>query len=87
MRFYRINLYGRVHGVGFRYAVLNAAKAHGLLGTVRNTRDSVEIMVDDKDFLEKIDIPSFARIDEKTIEEIDLPEGRYTDFRIIDSTY
>jgi len=85
MKFYRINLYGRVHGVGLRYSALNAAKRHHLCGTARNTRDSVEIIVNDKDFLDKLDLPSFARITEKTIEELDLEE--FKDFNIIDGVY
>lgn len=85
MKFFRINVYGRVHGVGFRYSALRAAKENKLCGTVRNTRDGVEIIVNEKDFLERLDLPSFARITDKTIEEIELEE--FSDFKIIDSTY
>lgn len=87
MKFYKINIYGRVHGVGFRFSVLNTAKAHDLLGSVRNTHDGVEIIINDKDFIDKINIPSFARIDNKTIEEIDISKSVYTSFRIIESSY
>ena len=83
MKFYCICVYGRVHGVGFRYAVMNAALKHGLFGTVRNTNDGVEIIVNDKDFFEKVKLSGFARIDERTIEELDLPKFQYKDFRII----
>ena len=86
MKFYKISVYGRVHGVGFRYSVLDKAKESGLLGNVRNTREGVEIVVNDRDFLSKIDVPS-ARIDDTTIEEINIPKSQFTDFRIIDSTY
>ena len=86
MKFFKISVYGRVHGVGFRYSVLNKAKELGFLGTVRNTHDGVEIIINDEDFLEKLDISS-ARIDDKMIEEIDIPKSRYLDFKIIDSTY
>ena len=40
----RINVSGRVQGVGFRYSTLQAANRIGLTGWVRNERDgSVEI--------------------------------------------
>jgi len=87
MKFFRIILYGRLHGVGFRYATVYGAKTHRLLGTVRNIPDGVEIITDDEDILDKIDVPSFARITDKKIEEIELPKSEYTDFRIIDSVY
>jgi acylphosphatase len=87
MKFYRISVYGRVHGVGFRYAVLNKAKELGLLGSVRNTHDGVEIIVNDERFMQKFKPPSYARIDSHVIDAIEVEKSRYKDFRIIDSTY
>jgi acylphosphatase len=87
MKFYKINIYGRVHGVGFRYTVLNKAKELGLLGIVRNTHDGVEIIVNDERFMERLDIPLSSRIDNQTIEELETEKSRYKDFKIIDSSY
>jgi len=87
MKFYKIIIYGRVHGVGFRFTVLNKAKELSLLGTVRNTHDGVEIIVNDTQFMEKLSLPFSAHIDNQTIEEIDVEKSQYKDFQIIDSAY
>ena len=43
----RLVIRGRVQGVGFRYALLDAATALGVTGWVRNRRDgSVEALVE-----------------------------------------
>lgn len=36
---YKIRIYGRVQGVGFRYSARNQARAHGLKGWVENCDD------------------------------------------------
>jgi acylphosphatase len=42
----RIVVRGRVQGVGFRYAMVDAAERHGVAGWVRNRRDgTVEAFV------------------------------------------
>jgi acylphosphatase len=42
----RVVVHGRVQGVGFRYAMVDAAQAHGVAGWVRNRRDgTVEAFV------------------------------------------
>ena len=42
----RLIVRGRVQGVGYRYALVDAAAAHGVTGWVRNRRDgSVEALV------------------------------------------
>ena len=70
----RILVSGRVQGVGFRWAVKNAAEAAGVVGTVRNLRDgSVEV---------------WAEADEESLAAFigavfrGSPAGRVTDMRV-----
>jgi acylphosphatase len=43
----RYQFFGRVQGVGFRYAAAGLAKAYGIRGYVRNCRDgSVELVAE-----------------------------------------
>lgn len=52
---YHIFIYGRVHGVGFRFFTLEKAKEIGLKGWVQNNYDgSVEIMIQGEE--EKLDL-------------------------------
>jgi acylphosphatase len=76
MRFVRLTIHGRVHGVGFRAFVEREAVHRGLEGWVRNRRDgSVETLIagDEPVIDEMIEAcgrgPAVARIDWVDIEE------------------
>src|ERR1022692_1102198 len=76
MRFVRLTIHGRVHGVGFRAFVEHEAVQRGLEGWVRNRRDgSVETLIagDDPVLEDMIEIfrrgPAVARVDRMDIEE------------------
>jgi len=86
-KMFLIQLTGRLHGVGFRYAVAQYANAHKFVGTVRNVLNGVEILINDKYFLKNFDSPMFSRVETKTIEESNVVGAKYKDFRVIDSRY
>ena len=76
MRFVRLMIHGRVHGVGFRAFVEREAHERGLEGWVRNRRDgSVETMIAGEAGLVDAMIeacgrgPAVARVDWMDIEE------------------
>jgi acylphosphatase len=76
MRFVRLIIHGRVHGVGFRAFVEREAVQRGLDGWVRNRRDgSVETLIagDELKLDEMIEVcgrgPAMARIDRMDIKE------------------
>ena len=78
MRTYRIRVFGKVQGVGFRNYVHMAAQALGVTGMARNMADgSVHIVVNLDDdtrlaFLEKVAAgPPLARIDHMDDAEVD----------------
>ncbi|MFC1617910.1 carbamoyltransferase HypF [Patescibacteria group bacterium] len=64
----KINFYGRVQGVGFRPFIYRRCKKLGLHGHVRNTGNSVELLINRKVSVKKllIDLPSIARVDKTT---------------------
>ena len=81
MRFVRLTIHGRVHGVGYRAFVEREAIQRGLEGWVRNRRDgSVETLIaGDKLLLdEMIEAcgrgPAVARVDWVDIEEAEADE-------------
>lgn len=84
----RIIVYGRVHGVGFRYFVQHAADRLGLNGDVRNCPDStVEITVEGEDakiaeFIRQVEKgPPLARV--QRVDVADVPAtGAYSSFSI-----
>ena len=85
---YKIILYGRVHDVGMRAAVCQLAIQNRLKGIVRNTEDAVEIIVNDKDFIKKLEsLPIFSRVENYTIDEHDVVGARYKEFRIMPTEY
>ena len=86
-KMYLIILRGRLHGIGFRYAVSQYANANSFVGTVRNIPEGVEIIINDKTFLKHFDSPILSRVETQTIEEFNIIGIKYKDFRIIDSRY
>lgn len=50
---YSIHVKGIVQGVGFRPYICRKARQYKLTGTVKNTGDGVEIIVNDKNFINK----------------------------------
>ena len=74
----RLSVHGRVQGVGFRYAMVDAALAVGVVGWVRNRRDgSVEAWVQGADDAVARAIawarrgPPAARVDRVDVVEVD----------------
>ena len=84
----QITIYGRVHGVGFRYFVQHVGNRLGLTGDVRNCPDStVEIVVEGEarkmaDFIRQVKQgPSLARVER--VDVVDIPvKGTYSSFSI-----
>jgi acylphosphatase len=81
MRYTRLFIHGRVHGVGFRAFVEREANERGLKGWVRNRRDgSVEIVIagDEIDLDRMIEVcrrgPAVARVDWLDIEDAEAQE-------------
>ena len=84
----RFVIKGHVQGVGYRYFAINAAKDHGILGTVKNLADgSVEVIAEGgSDAMARFhsDLergPSYSRV--TSVVEIELsPTGRYRGFDV-----
>jgi acylphosphatase len=81
MRFVRLTIHGRVHGVGFRAFVEHEAAQRGLEGWVRNRRDgSVETLIagDERGVDDMIEVcrrgPAVARVDRMDVEEAEANE-------------
>jgi acylphosphatase len=81
----RINIYGKVQGVGFRYYALQKANEMGIYGFVKNRTDgSVYIEADgETEILEQFILwlrkgPSWSRVDE--IKVNDIPFNNYKCF-------
>lgn len=84
---YKIFVKGIVQGVGFRPYIFRKAKELKLVGSVKNTGNGVEIMINDHDFIEKLDdLPPLARISDWTAERIETKE-EYSDFSILESSF
>ena len=85
---YRIIISGKVHGVGLRAYVQKIASEHNLVGTVKNIPDGVEIIINDENFMKKMErFPMLARVTNHTIEELDIIGSRYKGFQILESGY
>jgi hydrogenase maturation protein HypF len=83
---YKIFIQGIVQGVGFRPYIYRKAKEQHLVGTVRNTGNGVEIIINDKKFIQTLtDLPPLAKITQFTIKKIDSPQS-FSDFSILKSS-
>lgn len=74
----RLRVHGRVQGVGFRYAMVGAARSAGVAGWVRNRRDgTVEAWVQgDDEAVARIVAwssrgPAGSRVDRVEVDEVD----------------
>jgi acylphosphatase len=83
----KINVYGKVQGVGFRYSTLQKANELGITGFVKNRSDgSVYIEADgEPETIDKFVIwckqgPSWSRVDD--IKVVDIPFNNYKNFAI-----
>ncbi len=84
---YKIFVQGIVQGVGFRPYIYRKAKENGLVGSVKNTGNGVEIIINDKNFIEKLtNLPPLAKITDHIIKEMK-SKKTYSDFTILKSTY
>ena len=82
---YKIFIQGIVQGVGFRPYIYRKAKEHKLVGTVRNTGNGVEIIINDKKFIQTLtDLPPLAKITSYTIKKIESKQS-FSDFFILQS--
>lgn len=82
---YRYIISGVVQGVGFRPYIYRKAKALGLIGYVKNIGGSVEVVVNDNDFISKLnDLPPLAKITNYSVEKY--PVQNFSDFKIIESS-
>jgi hydrogenase maturation protein HypF len=83
---YKLFIQGIVQGVGFRPYIYRKAKEHHLVGSVKNTGDGVEIIINDKDFIQKLTgIPPLAKISNYTT-TIYKSRKHFSDFSILKST-
>ncbi len=84
---YKIFVQGVVQGVGFRPYIYRKAKENNLRGSVKNTGNGVEIIINDNDFIKKLtDLPPLAKITDYTVEEMK-SKKQFSDFSILKSTY
>jgi len=83
---FRIFVEGIVQGVGFRPYIYRKAKEHKLVGSVKNTGNGVEIIVNDENFIAKLkDLPPLAKITNYSVKSISLKQ-KFNDFVILKST-
>jgi len=82
---YRIFVKGIVQGVGFRPYIYRKAIEHKLVGSVKNTGNGVEIIINDRDFIDKLtDLPPLAKISDYTVTKI-TSKKHITKFSILKS--
>lgn len=82
---YKIFVKGIVQGVGFRPYIYRKAIEHNLVGSVKNTGNGVEIIINDRDFIDKLtDLPPLAKISDYTVSKI-TSKKHFTKFSILKS--
>ena len=82
---YKLFVQGIVQGVGFRPYIYRKAIEHNLIGSVKNTGNGVEIIVNDKDFIQKLtDLPPLAKISKYTVTQYK-SKKQFSDFTILKS--
>ncbi len=83
---YKIFIQGIVQGVGFRPYIYRKAKKYKLVGSVKNIGNGVEIIINDRDFIQKLtDLPTLAKISNYTINKIK-SKRIFSDFLILKSS-
>ena len=83
---YKVFVEGIVQGVGFRPYIYRKAKEHSLVGSVKNTGNGVEIIINDRNFIDKLtDLPPLAKISKYTITEF-RSKKHFSDFSILKSS-
>jgi hydrogenase maturation protein HypF len=83
---YRLFIQGIVQGVGFRPYIYRKAVEHHLVGSVKNTGNGVEIIIDDSHFIDKLtDLPPLAKINTYHSEKYPT-DRKYERFSIIKSS-
>lgn len=93
MRFYKYFIQGIVQGVGFRPYIYKKAKQFNLKGYVKNIGNGVEVLINDKDFIFKLnDLPPLAKITNYIVDECSNfdenseNQENYNDFFILKSS-
>jgi hydrogenase maturation protein HypF len=82
---YKLFIEGIVQGVGFRPYIYRKAKEHNLVGSVRNIGNGVEVIINDKNFIQRLtDLPPLAKITQYKLEEFE-PRKDFIDFLILPS--
>ena len=84
-----ITVYGRVQGVGFRYAAVNKARYYGIKGFVRNQRDgSVYIEAEGKDF-NVIEFIKWCYEGPRRglVQNVDVTEGEIRNYKLFEVRY
>ncbi len=82
---YKIFVQGIVQGVGFRPYIYRKAIQHKLVGSVKNTGNGVEIIINDREFINKLtNLPPLAKISEYTVTEFK-SRKIFSDFSILKS--
>ncbi len=87
----RINFYGQVQGVGFRYVTNLVAEKYGLYGWVKNNKDgSVTLVLEgvEESINEMLNyLQNFFKENIDKIEEKEEPEEKLTSFEIKHEEY